>query len=156
MGADLETKREWREAAALKASGGVKSTATTEQLYQDAGGSKGTGTNYSDWLREHGSGGGGAGGDSSTMAVRYRGSTDQTRVGTDTRVRGGTAASDTGGGMGDADKGMAAAMKSASGKQFADSSDVKPVASKSNAWQGNRTPVNLASVQQRVLKSLGQ
>lgn len=92
----------------------------------------------------------------STQAVRYRGSTEQTRVGTDTRVRGGTSASDTGQGMGDTDKGMAAAMKSATGKQFADSSDVKPVASKSNAWQGNRTPVNLASVQQRVLKSLGQ
>lgn len=92
----------------------------------------------------------------STEAVRYRGSTSQTRVGTDTRVRGGTEASKAGQGMGNTDQGMAAAMKSATGKQFADSSDVKPVASKQNAWQGNRTPVNLASVQQRVLKSIGQ
>lgn len=92
----------------------------------------------------------------STEAVRYRGSTSQTRVGTDTRVRGGTEASKAGQGMGNTDQGMAAAMKSATGKQFADSSDVQPVASKQNAWQGNRTPVNLASVQQRVLKSIGQ
>lgn len=92
----------------------------------------------------------------STEAVRYRGSTSQTRVGTDTRVRGGTEASKAGQGMGNTDQGIAAAMKSATGKQFADSSDVQPVASKQNAWQGNRTPVNLASVQQRVLKSIGQ
>lgn len=102
------------------------------------------------------SSGSNSGSGNSTEAVRYRGSTSQTRVGTDTRVRGGTEASKAGQGMGNTDQGMAAAMKSATGKQFADSSDVQPVASKQNAWQGNRTPVNLASVQQRVLKSIGQ
>lgn len=94
--------------------------------------------------------------DTGSQSVRYRGSTGQTRVGTDTRVRSGTDSATTGQGMGNTDKGMAASMQSATGKQFADSSDVKPVESKQNAWQGNRTPVNLASVQQRVLKSIGQ
>lgn len=94
--------------------------------------------------------------DTGSQSVRYRGSTGQTRVGADTRVRSGTDGSTSGQGMGDTSKGMAAAMQSATGKQFADSSDVKPVESKQNAWQGNRTPVNLASVQQRVLKSVSQ
>lgn len=158
MGADLDTKREIR----LE---NVKNTygANSKEYYQatNKGGSE---EGYNDWRiaqnqqRGDAASAGTTGGDTanSTQSVRYRGSTDQTRVGTDTRVRGGTAASETGQGMGNTDKGMAAAMKSATGKQFADSSDVNPVASKSNAWQGNRTPVNLASVQQRVLKSIGQ
>jgi hypothetical protein len=156
MGADLETNREIQLQK-------VKDTygANSKEYYKAT--NKGASEEgYNDWrIAQNQNTGtavsaGATNSGNSTQAVRYRGSTDQTRVGTDTRVRGGTEASSTGQGMGNTDSGMAAALRSATGKQFADSSDVAPVASKSNAWQGNRTPVNLASVQQRVLKSIGQ
>lgn len=156
MGADLETNREIQLQK-------VKDTygANSKEYYYAA--NKGASEEgYNDWRIQQNQKAGDAtsagttGTANSTQAVRYRGSTSQTRVGTDTRVRGGTASSTTGQGMGNTDSGMAAALKSATGKQFADSGNVQPVASKQNAWQGNRTPVNLASVQQRVLKSIGQ
>lgn len=160
MGADLETKREIREQKVIDTYGANSKEAYAQTAAGRANGEEG----YNDWritqnqkrgeAASAGTDGGGTA--NSTQAVRYRGSTDQTRVGTDTRVRGGTASSSTGEGMGKTDSGMAAALKSATGKQFADSSDVAPVASKQNAWKGSRTAVDLASVQQRVLKSIGQ
>lgn len=157
MGADLETQREIR----LQ---NVKDTygASSKEYYAATHKGDSELAGYNDWrveqnnARGDAAGTNGTSGSTGSMSVRYRGSTDQTRVGNDTRVRGGTDSSSTGQSIGATDKGMAAAMQSATGKQFADSSDVQPVASKSNAWQGNRTPVNLASVQQRVLKSLSQ
>lgn len=160
MGADLETMREVQRQKVIDTYGANSKEAYSNTVEGRTQGEEG----YNDWrvtqnqTRGDDSSAGTTGGGTanSTQAVRYRGSTDQTRVGTDTRVRGGTSASSTGQGMGNTDSGMAKSMESATGKQFADSSDVKPVASKSNAWKGSRASVDLASVQQRVLKSLGQ
>lgn len=156
MGADLETMREIQREK-------VKDTygANSKEYYlaTNKGASE---EGYNDWRIEQNqklgndSSAGSSGGsvNNSTQSVRYRGSTSQTRVGGDTRVRSGTASSGTGQSVGNTDSGMAAALKSATGTQFADMGNIKPVEASVNTWSGKRTPTDLASIRQRVLKSV--
>ena len=155
MGADLETQREIQ----LQ---NVKDTygASSKEYYAATHKGDPELTGYNDWRIETNNARGDAAGVNSTSgstgtnAVRYRGSTSQTRVGDDTRVRSGTASSGSGQSVGDTGSGMAAALKSATGTQYADMGNVQPVESAVNVWSGKRAPTDLASVRQRVLKSV--
>lgn len=155
MGADLETNREIQLQK-------VKDTYGTSSKEYYAATHKGDPelTGYNDWRIAANKALGnatavnGGGVSSGTNSVRYRGSTSQTRVGDDTRVRSGTASSGSGQSVGNTDSGMAAALKSATGTQFADMGNVQPAESSVNVWSGKRTPTDLASVRQRVLKSV--
>lgn len=83
-------------------------------------------------------------GNTGSESVRRRGSAEQQRVGSDTRVRDDSSS----GTAGAAGAGMGAAMSQAAGTQQA-----APV--QANAmWQATRQPTDLASIQQRVLQSL--
>lgn len=80
-----------------------------------------------------------------SQSVRRRGSTDQQRVGQDTRVR---EMGNTEGGMGSADQaGMAAGME-------APTQQAQPPTSINPMWKATRAPTDLASVQARVVQSL--
>lgn len=80
-----------------------------------------------------------------SQSVRYRGSTSQSRVGGDTRVRGGV------GDVGEETANMGTAMQQAAneGKEVA-----APVTTQNVSWQATRQPTDLASVRQRVLQSV--
>lgn len=155
MGADLETQRELQ----LQ---NVKDTygASSKEYYAATHKGDPELTGYNDWRIETNNARGDTAGTNSTSgstgstAVRYRGSTSQTRVGGDTRVRSGTASTSTGQSVGNTDSGMAAALKSATGTQFADMGNVQSVKGNVNTWSGKRTPTDLASIRQRVLKSV--
>lgn len=80
-----------------------------------------------------------------SQSVRYRGSTSQSRVGSDTRVRGG---------VGDVEgetANMGSAMQAAAGEG---EEVAAPVTQQNVAWQATRQPTDLASVRQRVLQSV--
>lgn len=155
MGADLETQRELQ----LQ---NVKDTygASSKEYYAASHKGDPELTGYNDWrietnkTRGDEAGLNATSGSTGSTAVRYRGSTSQTRVGDDTRVRSGTASTGTGQSVGNTESGMAAALKSATGTQFADMGNVQPVESSVNTWSGKRTPTDLASIRQRVLKSV--
>lgn len=78
------------------------------------------------------------------QSVRRRGSSEQQRVGQDTRVRG------------DQSSGTAGAAGSSIGKAMAEAtgSAVGQPMQTNSLWQATRQPTDLASIQQRVLQSL--
>lgn len=145
--ADNEWLRQQKKAEQEKANSTISKSDTggTEQTAQDIynvrGGSKGTGMSLAEFQQKGdlspNSGGG-------TTAVRRRGSSEQTRVGSDTRVRD------------DASSGTAGAQGSSIGKAMAESSGspVGQPAQGGSLWQASRQPTDLASIQQRVLQSL--
>lgn len=155
MGADLETQRELQLQK-------VKDTygASSKEYYAATHKGDSDLTGYNDWRVETNNARGdatvlnGTSGSTGSTSVRYRGSTSQTRVGDDTRVRSGTTSTGTGQSVGNTDSGMAAALKSATGTQFADMGNVQPVEGSVNTWSGKRAPTDLASIRQRVLKSV--
>lgn len=110
--------------------------------WEARGGYEGTGQTLQDYAN---SGGAQSSGGVATQSFRRRGSTEQSRVGNDTRVRG-DATSGTAGAGGGA---MGTAMQEASGAATAQSNQ-NPL------WQATRQPVDLASIQQRVLQSLNK
>lgn len=79
-----------------------------------------------------------------SQSVRYRGSTSQSRVGGDTRVRGGV------GDVGEETANMGTAMQEAANEQQA----ATPVTTQNVSWQATRQPTDLASVRNRVLQSV--
>lgn len=116
---------------------------TAQDIYNARGGYSGTGMSLSEFQQKGDlnpmSGGGGG-----TTSVRRRGSSEQTRVGNDTRVRD------------DASSGTAGAKGSSIGQAMAESSGspVGQPAQGGGLWQATRQPTDLASIQQRVLQSL--
>nr|UVX62844.1 MAG: hypothetical protein [Bacteriophage sp.] len=113
---------------------------SAQDIYNARGGYSGTGMSLRDFEQKGDlnptSGGG-------TTAVRRRGSSEQTRVGNDTRVRD------------DASSGTAGAKGSSIGQAMAESSGSPLGQSVQNGlWQATRQPTDLASIQQRVLQSL--
>lgn len=78
-------------------------------------------------------------GGSSTQSIRRRGSTTQQRVGTDTRARG----------AGEQQSGMGSAMMAGQPETAS-----QPATMQTSAmWQAQRQPVDLASIQSRLLQS---
>lgn len=118
----------------------------TQDIYTARGGYSGTGMSLSDFAQKGDLNATDAGAASSTQSVRRRGSSEQQRVGQDTRVRG-----DEGSGMaGAAGSAMGSAMAATSGPA---QQAVQPAA-QNPLWQGARQRTDLASIQQRVLQSL--
>lgn len=83
-----------------------------------------------------------------SQSVRYRGSTSQSRVGGDTRVRGGV------GDVGEETSNMGSAMQQAANEGENQQTTASPVTDQNVAWQATRQPTDLASVRQRVLQSV--
>ena len=113
-------------------------------IYHDMGARQGTGVSFNEFVQQRSSGGAS---DNSTgsQSVRRRGSSQQQRVGLDTRVRG-DESSGTGGAAGAS---IGAAMSDAAGATPATQS----ASSQNPLWKGARQPTDLASIQQRVLQS---
>ena len=106
---------------------------TAESIYNARGGYGGTGMSLSDFKQKGNLSESDTGGGSGTQSVRRRGSSEQQRVGQDTRVRG-----DEGSGMGGA----------------AGVPTTQQPTAQNPLWQGARQATDLASIQQRVLQSL--
>ena len=114
---------------------------TAEQIYDARGGYSGTVMSLNDFKN---SGDLNPSSSVGTTSVRRRGSSEQTRVGNDTRVRD------------DSSSGTAGAEGNTMGKAMAESSGspVGQPAQGGGLWQATRQPTELASIQQRVLQSL--
>lgn len=118
---------------------------TAESIYNARGGYSGTGMSLNDFKQKGNLSESDTGGGSGTQSVRRRGSSEQQRVGQDTRVRD-DVSSGTGGAAGSA---MGQAMSGSAGVPATQ----QPTA-QNPLWQGARQATDLASIQQRVLQSL--
>jgi len=117
---------------------------TAESIYNARGGYSGTGMSLNDFKQKGNLSESDAGAGSGSQSVRRRGSSEQQRVGQDTRVRG-----DEGSGMGGAaGSSIGQAMSQAAGAPATQQT------TSTGLWQGTRQATDLASIQQRVLQSL--